>query len=391
MRILLVTDWTSEHGGIETYLDRTAKDLGEAGHEVRLLVAADSPAADRADHVAPVGRSALTRAVGQLVNPAAIRALRRVEDDWRPDVVYASMVELRLSPAALLAARTPVVLNILWYKPTCPTGHRLLPDGSHCHDPAGLVCVRRSCISPLRAAYELPRQQLLMLARRRAHHIVTCSRFMASELGRLGVSATALHLPVDPGPPGPRPSPSAVPLVAACGRLSHEKGLDGLLEAVALLRRDGLDLRVRLVGDGPQRSALERLSARLGIVDAVEITGWLPHDAVPGAIGDAWAVAAPSRWAEPLGLGVIEAIVLGIPVVASAAGGYVETVEPGATGLLVPSGDVGKLASALREVVERRAFPALAVDETARAALRAAHEPRRHLEQIVGVLAEAAA
>lgn len=389
MRILLATDWTREQGGIETYLDRTAHDLLQAGHEVRLLVAADSPAADRADHVAAVARGPWARAVGQLVNPSAVRTIRRVEDEWRPDVLYASMIELRLSPAALLAARTPVVLNVAWYKPTCPTGHRLLPDRTPCHEPAGIACIRNSCISPLQAAYELPRQKLLALARRRARRIVTCSHYMAAELRRLGVSATALQLPVEPRPRG-RPIPSPTPLIAACGRLSEEKGLDGLLDAVARLRRGGPDVRVRLVGDGPQRGALERLANELAIADAVEITGWLPHDAVPGAIADAWAVAAPSRWAEPLGLGAIEAIVLGIPVVASATGGYAETVVPGTTGLLVPNGDVTSLTAALRDVVERRTFPALTVDEQAQSALSASHDPRRHLEQLVAVLEDAA-
>lgn len=390
MRVLLATDWTVDQGGIETYVERTARDLAAAGHEIRLLVAADSPAVARADHVAAVPRSGPARALGQLVNHAAVRTLRRVESEWQPDVVYASMVELRLSPAALLAARTPVVLNVAWYKPTCPTGHRLRPDGSRCHDRAGIVCVRGGCVGPLRAGYELPRQQLLALARRRARRIVTCSGYMRAELRRWGVTATALHLPVEPAADGPRPLPSPVPLVAACGRLSAEKGLDVLLHAVARLRTEGYEIRVRLVGDGPQRTELGRLAERLGLDHLLEITGWVAHDAVPAALADAWALVAPSRWAEPLGLGAIEAILLGVPVVASATGGYAETVEPGATGVLVPNGDVAALAAALRGIVERRTFPTLEVDEVARAALRRAHAPGRHLEQIVAILEAAA-
>jgi glycosyltransferase involved in cell wall biosynthesis len=67
-------------------------------------------------------------------------------------------------------------------------------------------------------------------------------------------------------------------------------------------------------------------------------------------IGDAWAVVAPSIFQEPFGLVGVEAIVRGIPVIATNGGGFRETVEPGVSGLLVPHGDHEALADAMLEV-----------------------------------------
>src|SRR5262245_22485006 len=152
------------------------------------------------------------------------------------------------------------------------------------------------------------------------------------------------------------------------GRLTPIKGLETLLRALAVLRSDGLSaarLRLLVVGGTKGEEAgsghLRRLAQDLGIGDWVDFRGPQP----PGVLTDYYAAAdmclIPSRY-ESFGMVALEAMASGVPVIASRAGGLAVTVQDGATGRLVPEGDVPALA---------RAVAGLLSDEPARRALGA--------------------
>jgi len=102
-----------------------------------------------------------------------------------------------------------------------------------------------------------------------------------------------------------------------------------------------------LVGDGPERMALEAQAVALGVRGRLLVTGAMPDIAVFLAAAD--ALAAPSR-NEGMGRALVEAMALGLPVVASEVGGIPAVVADGETGRLVPPGEVDALASALIEL-----------------------------------------
>jgi len=107
---------------------------------------------------------------------------------------------------------------------------------------------------------------------------------------------------------------TADPLLVCVGRLSEQKGQDLAIHAVALLP----GVRLRLVGDGPERIALQQLTQRLGVADRVELTGSVdprPH------LRAADVVVLPSRW-EGMSLLLLEAMACGAPIVATATGGH---------------------------------------------------------------------
>lgn len=356
MRVLLVTDWTAEEGGIETYLGLVADGLRAAGDEVALLASSAGPATHAEYHAFGTERRA-AQAFLQIANPLAVRDVRRAVASFRPDAVYVSMFEIFLSPAIFAALRrTRTVLNLAYYKPVCPTGHKLLPDGTICQVRAGVPCLRNHCLSPPRWLREQPRYALIRAAIESADAVVTCSRFMRGELARAGVAARFLPWPIDPPSPGFARTPVNEPLFLFTGRLSEEKGVDVLLRALAQLGDRGRRARLRIVGDGPERPRLEALAASLGLASDVEFVGRVPREQVEQELATAWALVAPSTWAEPLGLTALEAIVRGVPVVASATGGFAETVRPDVSGLLFPNGDVQALADRLEDVMAGRIF-----------------------------------
>jgi len=143
-------------------------------------------------------------------------------------------------------------------------------------------------------------------------------------------------------------TPGSPPLLVAVGLLYEAKGYEFLLEAVAQLDRE---LRLEIVGDGPQRRELEQLAARLGVRDRVAFRGLLPKAEVAGVLRDADAFVLTSRY-DNNPCAVIEALASGLPVVATAVGGVPELVDE-SNGLLARPQDPASIAERLRELLDR--------------------------------------
>jgi glycosyltransferase involved in cell wall biosynthesis len=128
-------------------------------------------------------------------------------------------------------------------------------------------------------------------------------------------------------------------IVLSTARLAPQKGVDVAIRALAEL---GGGHTLVVLGEGPQRAALERLAADLGV--RVHMPGRVPD--VAAWLRRADVYVQPSRW-EGFGLGVLEAMHAGLPVVATAVSSLPELVVDGETGLLVPVDDPAALAAAL--------------------------------------------
>jgi glycosyltransferase involved in cell wall biosynthesis len=390
MRVLLVTDWPWEGGGIETYVTLVARGLRDAGDDVRLLTSSVGGGAEVADYVAFGTRHAVPQSLLQIANPAAAKTVRRAVAELEPDVVHVSMFEMHLSPSVLAALRhVPTVLNVGYYKPICPNGLKLLPDGSRCMVQQGAVCWRGGCFSLAHWLRDRPRYARIRRGLHDAVAVVTCSRWLQRELAAAGIEATFSSWPIEPPTKAFRRRRSADPLFLFTGRLAREKGVETLLRALAHTRRNSVGARLRVLGDGPLRPSLERLSEELGLADAVEFSGWVAYERVEAELAEAWALIAPSLWAEPLGLTAVEAVVRGIPAIASGIGGLAEAVEHGVSGLLFPNGDDVALATCLADVASGRAFPDGLADEVVERA-QGQHDLRRHIEWLRGLFADVA-
>ena len=136
------------------------------------------------------------------------------------------------------------------------------------------------------------------------------------------------------------------------GRLVPRKGVPVLLDAVAILRSDPR-LSVRIIGDGPERAALESRAAQLGLGERVRFEGLVSAERLRFALDACDALVLPAivtEKGETEGLGVvlIEAMQHGKLVIATETGGIPDVVEDGATGILVRAGDAVTLSAAIR-------------------------------------------
>ncbi len=149
------------------------------------------------------------------------------------------------------------------------------------------------------------------------------------------------------------PPSDRAPVIAFLGRLRKYKGAQHVLHAFPTVLERVPEARLDVIGDGPYRSDLERLAARLGIGERVRFRGALSHDAKVAALNEAQIATCPSP-KEGWGLTVIEANACGAPVVASRSPGLVESVRDGETGILVPHGESSALAEALVRLLRDR-------------------------------------
>jgi glycosyltransferase involved in cell wall biosynthesis len=153
-------------------------------------------------------------------------------------------------------------------------------------------------------------------------------------------------------------------VVGALGRLVPVKGFDVLVAALPAVAAAVPSARVLLVGDGPERAALQAQAAACGVGRRLHLTGATAE--IARALAACDVLAAPSR-NEGMGRALVEAMALGVPVVAAAVGGIPAVVGDGEGGRLVPAGDAAALAEALVE---------LGVDHGLRAKLAAAAPAR---------------
>lgn len=356
MKILLINDYGSPVGGAEVLAFALRDALREQGHDVRLFSSsAGMKAASRKVDYECFGTLSRFRTLLQTFNPWAYFRLRRVLQEFQPDVVHVRMFLTQISPLILpLLRRIPSLYHVVWYRPICPTGTKLLPTGSPCGEPAGLACYRNGCV-PLRDWLLLRLQMWLWRQWRQAFkRIVANSRAVQACLHNDGIE------PVEVIHNGVAVAPfarvlSSKPVAVCAARLVPEKGVDVLLRAFALVAQELPEARLLVAGDGPERNALADLAAQLGISGHVKFLGHLEKGEMERTFATAWVQVVPSRWAEPFGLVAVESMMRGTAVIASATGGLTEIVEQGKTGFLVPPNDPDELAGRLVDALSDRA------------------------------------
>lgn len=135
------------------------------------------------------------------------------------------------------------------------------------------------------------------------------------------------------------------------GRIVSEKGVEVLLRA---FKKQRVARELVIIGEGPQLDELKTLASDLGIAERVTFTGYVSMENIRDFIITSEVVVVPSIWEEPYGLVALEGIACGVPVVASRVGGLPEIVRDFENGLLVPPGDIERLASAIELLLTDR-------------------------------------
>lgn len=171
------------------------------------------------------------------------------------------------------------------------------------------------------------------------------------------------------------------PLIFSAGALVGHKDIENLIRSVPFFIDRFPTARVLIAGEGPLRPKIERVISELGLTQVVTLLGQRPD--VPNLLQTA-DLYASSSWTEGLGTSILEALAVGLPIVASDAGGIKEMVIHGKTGYLVPNRDPEALGNAIASNLENRT-EALKMAETGVQHINANFLPKHMVDGMIEV------
>ncbi|BAQ66476.1 glycosyltransferase family 4 protein [Geminocystis sp. NIES-3709] len=348
MKILLINDYATPTGGAEISTLTLRDLLCQKGHDVRLFsssvqISGQKPLAD----YYCFGTTSRFRTLLQTVNIFAWFRLRQVLKEFKPDVVHVILFLTQLSPLILpLLKNIPCLLQVVWYRSICPLGTKRLPNNSICQVKVGKPCYVNHCL-PLKDFLPLMLQMKLLESWHFVFDLIVANSDYVKtvfEKENIKVSDVIYH-----GVPKReiRSNLSSIPLVGFAGRLVPEKGVDLLIRAFNQAIKVVPNAQLLIAGSGSEDKNLKNLIKELNLNSSVQMLGYIPQKKLASTFNQVWLQVVPSLWAEPFGMAAVEAIISGIPVIASKTGGLQEIIEDGITGILISPGDEQALSSAL--------------------------------------------
>jgi glycosyltransferase involved in cell wall biosynthesis len=338
LRIVLPTGiFPPDIGGPASYVPRIAEALVARGHSITVVTLADDPAAG-GEFPFPVrrirrGKARIPRMIETI---QAVRALARAADQ-----IYANGLFIEAAIAAALAGK-PLVMKVVgdW------AWERARNQGEGSRMPEEFQSRRQT-----------PRWEMVKWIRsattRRAGRIISPSRYLANMISGWGIPANKIMTVYNAVDTLPEPARVYLPpfsgsTLITVARLVRWKGIDALVEWIS----GRGDLRLIVVGDGPERSTLEALVMKTAAAERVIFAGSVSRPQVLAYLKASDLFVLNSSY-EGLPHVLLEAFAIGIPVVATSVGGIAEVVESEFNGILVPPGQMELMAAAIDRILSK--------------------------------------
>ena len=408
MKILLVNKYFYRKGGAETYFFALAEGLKSLGHEVAFFSMQhpnNKPSywskyfVSEKDYVGKISAFQQAKEAATLIY--SLESKRKFEallEEFQPDVIHMNNVHRQLTLSILDAPylrrhHVPVVYTAHDYILLCPAYTMVNGGGAVCDaclDKRFMHATKNVCVKGSRAKSALAAMEAEFL---KLHHsydkidlIIAPSRFMKNKLDEGGFAGKTIAMQnfltdsqmamgarvanthkFDDAQAGARP------YVLFFGRLSKEKGIltlvKAFLQAAGLGRYADSDAAaghdgflpdtwdLHIVGDGPEREAIEQLIASAGpqAVSRIRLLGYRTGEDLQREVGDARFTVLSSEWRENMPYSGLESLAAQTPIIGARIGGIPELVEEGKTGFTFESGNITDLKDGL--------LKAAAVDE----------------------------
>jgi glycosyltransferase involved in cell wall biosynthesis len=284
----------------------------------------------------------------------------------QPDVIYLNKCLSIPILQAILQSGIPCIRMVHDHEVYCMRKYKYFPVSRRiCHKKAGPCCIfpclasvqrDRSKDTTLGLQWVSYReQQRLIHLDQQLSAFFVISRYMADELRLQGYDPSKLFL----FPPIPTPVTHPVASsfgpenrILFIGQIVRGKGLDCLIRALALVKTP---FRLLVCGSGNYADDCKQLADKLGISNAVEFLGFVPHETLPEFYAQANMVVVPSVWPEPFGSVGLEAMQHGLPVIAFDSGGISDWLKNGENGFLIPWMDMPAMAERIEWLLTHKA------------------------------------
>ena len=380
MRILLVNKFHYRKGGAETYYLTVGSELERMGHEVAYFSMRHPDnlpcewdkyfVTQREYNNVRNPLQAARDGVALIYSPEAKRNFQALCEEFRPDVVHLNNVHRQITLSILDAPylrenKVPVFYTAHDYMTVCPGYLMLDGDGRVCdaclEDGRYRHCIENRCVKGSRAKSALAAMEASFnrahKSNKRIDKVIAPSRFMRSKLIEGGwpegkvvfLQNFADDAIIDRAAnAGADATDRENPYLLFFGRLSVEKGVDTLLRAFDVaLPNLPQDIRLVVVGDGPDAAEFKALASSLDCASRIEFAGYQTGDALQSYVERASLAISSSRCRENMPYSIVEAFAAGTPVLGTNIGGIPELVDEGNTGFICESGDVQSMADAI--------------------------------------------
>ncbi|OGF63149.1 hypothetical protein A3C77_02145 [Candidatus Giovannonibacteria bacterium RIFCSPHIGHO2_02_FULL_45_13] len=175
---------------------------------------------------------------------------------------------------------------------------------------------------------------------------------LCNQYGFIGEQAV-IHNGVDLKKVNRRKEPTPYPTVITVSRLVPKNGVDVLIRAIAELKKETLDIKLHIVGDGSEFNKLQLLTSNLQLQSNVKFFGSIPYDELPKYLAEADIFVRPSR-SEGMGNAFVEALAAGLPIIGTPVGGILDIIKDGETGLFAKVDDPKDLAEKIKLLLENK-------------------------------------
>ena len=359
MKILLINKFLYPKGGDAICTLTTGKILEAHGHEVVFwgMDHANNPVYPFADlfvsNVDYEGSSGfllkVKTAMDIIYSFEARKKMETLLEKVKPDIVHLHNFAHQISPSILdeiKKRKIPVVMTMHDYKMVCPTYKMLCKEKAceKCRNGQFYSCGINRCTKG--SLFKSMVNVAEMYLHHRILHIydkidlyISPSHFLKSKVKEMGLKGDVMYLPNCVDIKGFKPVYEwKERSVVYVGRLSHEKGVETLIDAV----KDVPDMQLKIIGDGPLKGYLEE-KVRRGNIHNVSFLGYHIGRDLHEQIQKSMFLVIPSEWYENNPRNVIEAFALGKPAVGARIGGIPELIRDWETGLTYNSGDIDDL------------------------------------------------
>ncbi|MBD3288385.1 glycosyltransferase [candidate division KSB1 bacterium] len=374
MKILMVNKYNYIKGGSERCLFEVTDLLKEKGHQVVPFAMKDEQNVDveysryfvdaiefnNLNFIEKV--TGAPKIIGRIIySKHAKEKIEELIEAEKPDIAHLHMIDHQISPSILPALKKhgiPIVQSVHQYKVVCPNYRFYIPQkneicerclsGNYFH-PVIQKCHKNSYAASLLVAMESTIHKMLKLYDH-IDYFIAPSKFLQGKLVEGGIpKEKVLYIPHFLRLEEYKPTYRYDDYFIYLGRLSEEKGLVTLLNAMKGIKRSEL----KIIGDGPQRSELEHIAKKENLKN-VQILGKKSGDELKKLVSNATFMIIPSEWYENAPMVIYEAFALAKPVIGADVGGISELIIPGKTGFLFPLRNIKELQNHIEYFLNHR-------------------------------------
>lgn len=399
MKVLLVNKLFFPRGGSERVFFSEADLLKRKGHQIAFFSMFDQrnlscPQSkyfiSHIDYETPVNiKLKILQSLKMLYSFEAKKKLKELLNDYQIDIVHLHNIYHQISPSILdvfARYKIPIVMTLHDYKLVCPS-YSMFVDGKpceKCRNGRYFWCLFKKCT---KGSYA---KGLLNVVEMYLHHkilhiydkidvFVSPSRFLKEKLKEMGFKKEMVYLPnfINAKDYLPKYNSNGK-IICYFGRLSKEKGLFTLIEAVKRI-----DIKLKIIGDGPIKKDLEEKVRRENL-ENVSFLGYKSGEEFKEEVRNSRIVVLPSEWYENYPRSVMEAFALGKPVIGARIGGIPELVKDGGTGLTFEPENSEDLREKINFLINNR-DKVIEMGRNARKFAEKELNPEKHYKQLMEI------